>query len=160
MIFKDAKINQVLYSFNRANCEVETSKIITVSPSHLEIPQGQAVTGAYSPAPKMVVDITTDNQKTYTVNDTNELAYYLDCIITCNLSVLLKEIESHKAASEEALSKIEHHKACIAKCTELLSQYDPAQKERKEIDARFEKLENSLQSLTTSITDFINEFKK
>jgi len=160
MIFKDAKINQVLYTFNRANCTVEASKIVSVSPSHLELSQGQTVPNTFSPSPKMVVDIVTEDQKSYTVNDTNELAYTPDSVITCDLKALLKEIESHRMISEEALSKTEYHKDCIAKCTALLSQYDPAQKERQEIDARFTKLETSLQNLTSSITDFINEFKK
>ena len=158
MIFKDAKVGQVLYIFNRANCSVETSKIVTVSSPHLEM--SHAVPGTFSNSPAMVVDITTDSQKSYTVSDTNELAYTSDSVITCDVNALLKEIKSHKAISEEAISRIEYHKDCIAKCTDLINKYDPTQKERQEIDARFTKLETSLQNLTSSITDFINEFKK
>lgn len=108
-------------------------------------------------------------------NAINTLASSLNCDFNqlstalCNVRSAIEQVGGQVGFSAERVinavgmgdaaitSKLQD---CIAKCTALLSQYDPAQKERQEIDARFTKLETSLQTLTTSITDFINEFKK
>ena len=174
-MFKDARVGQTLYFFDQVNCSVEPYRIVSVGATRLEANYNQAgaakagtpglpVVPGYNPSQAtMVVDITVDangGQKTYTVRDTGELCGTTNGLVSCDLSIVLKEIEARKAVSEDALARTDYHKECVGKCEELLTQYDPSKKEKMEIDTRITKIEDSVNNLTTVINNFISEWKK
>lgn len=167
-MFKDSRAGQILYLFDRVNCDIVSNKILSVSAPRIEASYNQKVgsqptTNFIAPQPSMVVDITVETKngpRMYTVRDTNDIGYPDDGVISCDISTILKEVEARKLISEDAIAKVEYHNASIAKCNDLLMQYDPSKKEKIEIDNRFSKIEDSMQNLTNIVTDFINEFKK
>lgn len=81
----------------------------------------------------LVVDIVLDIEgtiNTYTFKEDTETGYFGSTVITIEKSNVIRETETAKAQSEEALSQVEIHKERIQKCNEILAEFNPAIKEK------------------------------
>jgi peptidoglycan hydrolase CwlO-like protein len=111
----------------------------------------------------MVVDITVEIEgasKTYTLKDSTEVGYTDTQVISGERSLILKEVESMKNQSEEALKQVDLHKERVDKCNKLIMEFSPELREKKLMDERISSLENSVTELANSIKSLVDEFKK
>lgn len=154
MLFKDLKPGYPIFLFSRTNVEVRQGKIVNVTPPHLDTHYGNPT--------EMVVDITIeDNGQTFTYafKDSTEVGYTKDLVVSPGRDVILREVEVMKTQSEQALAQVDNHKAIVEKCSQILSEFNPALKERKETEERFSKLEGSVGELKSMMQSLINELK-
>lgn len=146
MTFKEAKVGMPIYIFDRDSLSLITDKITCVVPSHFD---------ANVPAGKMVVDITTENNKKFSIDDNSRIAYYDNSAISLCKESLLKEIEIYRNNSEMILKDIEKHKNIVESCNNILVENNPSLKEKRETEARFNNIENSISELTSMMKEFI-----
>lgn len=141
MMFKDIKQGDAIYLFDRNNISIQTGKVTAVNPSHA---------GKYNNTFDMVVDLTIDvdgTMQTYTFKDSNEVSYAGQIMISPNIDSVLKEIKQTKNQSEDALKSVDKNREIVEKCTNLIAEFDPVYKERKENDQRYSKLENEIATI-------------
>lgn len=108
----------------------------------------------------MVVDITVENKgcpTTYTFKDDTETGYTGSLVITTDKANIIREIEASKGQSEEAIAQVEEHKQRVQKYTSILADYNPAIREKREIDARFGKLEDSMIELKSMLSGLLTK---
>jgi ornithine cyclodeaminase/alanine dehydrogenase-like protein (mu-crystallin family) len=144
MLFKDVKQGYPLYIFDRSSVSVRTASVSAVSFPHL----------SSKPNSGMVVDVTINidgNSQQYEIRDTSECAYVGTIMLSPNVESVLNEIRTLKAQSEEAIKLVDKHKENIAKCTTLLTEFDPVYKEKQATEERLSRIENSIGKLTTII---------
>lgn len=142
MLFKDLKQGYTLYVFDRTNVTINTVKIVSVTPPHIDTHYGNIS--------EMVVDITTeegDNNRTYTFKDSSEVGYSGTFVISPNRDNILRELEVMKSSSEEALKQVDKHRETVSKCSELLVDFNPQYKEKKETEERFSRMEESMRKM-------------
>lgn len=153
MLFKDLKNGFPVYIYDRNSIEVMQGKVVTVSAPHID-------KGNFNMTANMVVDITIEHQgcpTTYTFKDNTETGYTGSLVITTDKSNIIREIEAAKEQSEEALSQVEMHKNRVEKYTAILADYNPAIKEKRAIDERFGKLENSMDELKSMLSGLLTK---
>lgn len=154
MVFKEVKSGDSIYIFNRDAQSVKTAQVVNVSPSHIS--GGINSTPVANPFQNvnMVVDITVDidgNKQQYECKDTSEQAYAGVLMITPNINNLLSEIRSLKATSDSIIASIDKHHTIVDNCTALLTEYDPAYKEKQETENRLDKMENILSAICNKL---------
>lgn len=148
MYFKDLKQGYVVYIFDKQNISVRQGKVINVSLPHFD----NAKTSIHT---NMVVDLTVDdNGKTaiYTLKEDTDTGYTDSLIITTDKQNIVREVEIGKSQSEEILNQVEMHKDRINKYSQILAEFNPAIKEKQEIDARFGKLESSINDIKAMLS--------
>lgn len=153
MLFKDLKSGFPVYIYDRNSIEVMQGKVITVSAPHID-------KGTFNMAASMVVDITVERggcPTTYTFKDDTETGYTGSLVITTDKSNIIREIEASKEQSEEALAQVEMHKQRVEKYTAILADYNPAIKEKRAIDERFGKLEDSMVELKSMLSGLLTK---
>lgn len=146
MQFKEAQIGLPVYIFNRNELVLIADKIKMVNPSHFDI---------NVPAGKMVVDITTNGDKRYSIDDTLTIAYFDNCAISLDRDHILREIEIYKTNSESILQDISRHENIVEKCNKILIENNPELREKRETESRFNKIEDSISELKNMIAEFI-----
>lgn len=133
--FKDLKQGFPIYILDTKNISVTQGRV-TVPPTKPYF----SANGAFNA--DMMVDVTVSvggKTKTYTLNGDTEAGYdnSNSSIISTGKDLIVREIESLKSAS----------KAIVAKCSAVLSDFDPTQKDRNEMDDRLTRLENMLSQI-------------
>lgn len=154
MLFKDLKNGYPIYVFDRSVVKVTQGKVANVGIPHLDSHYGNPT--------EMVVDITVDidgQVKTYAFKDTTDTGYAGNLVISTVRDVIIHEVEALKTQSEQELSKRTMHEENAKKCTEILAEFNPVFKERKENEERFSKLENSVGELKDMIKGLVKELK-
>lgn len=149
MLFKDLKSNYPIFIFDRNAVTVEEGKVINVGLPHYDM--------HYS---GMVIDITIktgDITKTYTFKDSTEIGYADSLTISPNRDAILREVEAVKEQAEQALKLVDQNKSTVDKCTVILSDFNPAFKEKKETEERFNKLESSVGDIKDMIFKLVNK---
>ena len=93
---------------------------------------------------QLVVDVTVDvngEQKTYVLAADADSAYPQNMVVTTSRDVVLRELKAKKATSQQNLSMKDYHEECIVKCDKFIAMYDPAFREKQEMETRFTKIE-------------------
>lgn len=177
MAFKDIKIGQPIFLFDRNTIELKQGKVINTSNPYVNSGfNNGGMSGGFSPVDyskkvaTMVVDITAetpDGQKIYTFNDSSEIGYTGTLAISCNRQSILDEINGQLAQSEQTLAKMDYYKECAEKCKAIINDFDPKAKEKRETDERLSALEKNVSEMTKNIsemsrgmTDFFSQFSK
>lgn len=153
MYFKDLKQNYVVYIFDKQNIKVRQGKVINVSLPHFDSVKNAMHTN-------MVVDLTVEEDgknSIYTLKEDTDTGYTDTAMITTDKQNIIREIEMGKSQSEETLSQVEMHKDRINKYSQILAEFNPAIKEKQEIDARFGKLETSINDIKTMLSGITNQ---
>lgn len=151
MLFKDLNSNYPIFIFDKTDISVKEGKVVTKGLPHFDI--------KYNSPTHMVTDITIkigENTKTYTFKDDTEVGYVENLVISPNRDVILREVESIKDQSEQVLKQIDLHKTTVDKCNTILSEFNPAFKEKKETEKRFANLENSVGDIKTMLSNIMN----
>lgn len=160
MLFKDLKSGYPVYFLDKATTKYYQGKVISVAAPRYDNTQ---LNGLSQHATSLVVDVTIEADgatRTYTIPETSTLTYAANIVLSTDKDGIVREVEAMKSASEEALSKVEQHKATLAKCSELLEELNPAFAEKRAQDKRIESIESEVRSLGNIVKDFINEFRK
>lgn len=151
MLFKDLKSGYPIYIFDRDKVTFNQVKVLDVTPPHFD--RNFSTT-------EMVVDVTIEGfNKPYTFKDSTDTGYLNNIVISTDREKGIKEVEALKVQSEQVLSKKETYESNIEKCSNILSQFSPAFKEKKENEERFSKLEDSVNELKNMISGLVKELK-
>ena len=158
MLFKDLKIGYQVYILHKGeDIKVGVGKVTAVSPPRFPQTQGNFQ------AMQMVVDVTIDEDgtsKTYTTPDSLSVTYAgNELVIATEREGILREIETIKAHNEDELSKVATRRSVVAKCEQILTEWNPSFKEKRENEERFAKLETSMTDLKSMLSGLIKELK-
>ena len=140
MLFKDLKSGYSVYLFDRGTVKLVKSKVIDVTPPHFDSHYGNTT--------DMVVDVMLEgHNKPYTFKERTETGYVNDTVISTNLDVVMKEVESVMMQSEQGLSQQDTYKSNIEKCKKILSEYSPSFKQKQETDERMNSMEKTISEM-------------
>ena len=179
MIFKDIKPNHTVYILNQQEITLTKGKITNVSFPYIRDTRNpnQPVNNPYPAMNLMnserVIDVTIDMEgrsATYSIPEGLSVAYANNLVISTDLEGITKELQAMNGTSSQFLSTVdqqkEYHQNVFDRTSKILSDIDPASKERQAIDQRFSNLESNMkdmreniQDMSKSITAFLNEFK-
>lgn len=157
MLFKDIKQNHPVYVLDKQEMTVSQAKVTAVGFPRMDMmsksPNGVAQT---------VVDITIDNNSkvaTYTIPENLSVTYAGNIVLTTDKQDLIREIEAMKNSAEQIIESVDRQKQILEKANSLLSELNPVYKEKKEVDLRFNKIENSISEMKDMFINFINTYK-
>lgn len=153
-MFKNLKAGSIIYIFDRVNVVFTQETVTNVTPPHYD--------NHYSNPMDMVVDVSIDGHKNpYTLKDSADVGYTRNdtVIITTDINKALREVEAVKAQSEQILSKKDVYESNVQKCSDILSEYSPSFKEKRDNEERFSNLENSVGELKDMIKGLVKELK-
>ena len=148
MLFKDLKVGDTLYLFNKNNISLLMEKVVSVSAPRVDS----------NIAMGMVVDISISN-KTYTMKESSDICYTGNFIISSDRNSILRELESQKANNEALIAREEILKAEQPKLDSIIDQLAPERKERKEQEERMHRMEKQLGALTNMVEQLIKNRK-
>lgn len=157
MQFKDLKDAYLVYLFDRNNVSIKTGRVTSVTTPHMSTKPGATLANT-----GLVVDVivTIDGKSySYEVKENAESAYIDTTLFTSNIDIVVNELKIIKANSEEALKSIDKHKSNIEKCTNLLSEFDPIYKEKKETDDKINTLTQTVANLTAIVEKLNDKIK-
>lgn len=109
----------------------------------------------------MMVDVTISvdgDTKTYSFKDNTDAGFdnTKGQIISTGRELIIRELESMRATSEQALKQVEKHRSIVEKCTATLSDFNPTEKEKKQFDERITRIEQSNEQITKMLTQILN----
>lgn len=151
MTFKELKQGYNIYILDKDGMCVKQAKVVSVSTPHID-------KKTFEIGASLVVDVVLDVEGvvgTYTFKEDTETGYVQSTVITTDKQAVIREVEVIKTQSEEALSQVDVHKDRLQKCNDILAEYNPAIKEKKEIDERFGKLEGSIDELKSMLSGLL-----
>lgn len=148
MLFKNAKVGQVVHILDRKTAQYFVGKIEQpVSAPHYEPNH-----------PTLMVDvvINVDGQtRTFTIPENLAATYAGDLCIATETSDLLSELDQMEMQGEKTLQDVPRIEQMLASVKERKMQLNPALKEKQEQDVRMQKLETSVQNLTDMFRKFM-----
>ena len=145
MQFKDLKDGYLIYLFDKDNYTVKTGKVSNVTPPH-----ASAKPGATLASLGLVVDVIANvdgKNFSYEVKDNSESAYIDNILLSSNIDVIVAEIKALKSQNEEVLRSRERSEKNVKRCDELLAEFDPIFREKKETDDKIATLTQTVASL-------------
>lgn len=95
--------------------------------------------------------------KIYSLPENSSVANTPDGAILADREGIIRELTAIKSQAESALENTDLYRKNLETCKKLLSDLDPVAKKDAEVDARFNKLEQSMNSISTLLTNFIKE---
>lgn len=157
MLFKELKEGYPIYILHKdGEKRVSQGKVTNVSPSHMPtIPNVMNTM-------QMVVDITVDDNgcvRTYTMPDNLSVTYTDNLVLSTDKEGVIREVEVIKSKCEEELSRKDEYEKTVLECDNILKEWNPTFKEKKETEARFEKLETSVHDIKDMLSGLIKELK-
>lgn len=159
MQFKDMKQGYAVWFFDKEKVKVYQGKVVSVAVPRYDAPMfGQIQTQPSG----MVVDVTIDAegaQKTYTIPEGASVAYAGTLVLSSEKMDIAREVEAVKAASEDALGKVDWHKDVVARCFAVMEELNPAIAEKREQERRIEGIESEVKSLGEMVREFIREMR-
>lgn len=136
MEFKNLKAGHEVFAVDLQKVEVYVGKVVD-SPT---LPHTDPKYGIS----QLVVDLTVDvNGKptTYVLPADTDSAYPQNMVVTTSRDVVLRELKAKKSTSQQNLSMKDYHEECIVKCDKYIAMYDPAFREKQQIEERFAKID-------------------
>jgi len=159
MLFKDVKTGYPIFILHKTDPLIlSQGKVISNPTTHVS--QIQPFNPMNTQTTQMMVDVTIEDggvTKTYTIPETSSVTYGNDLVLSTDREGLIREVESMKAVSQDHLNQVSFHEKRLASCEKILSDLNPAFKEKKDTEARFGKIENDMKDVKTMITDLIKK---
>lgn len=159
MLFKDLKQNYPVYILDKQDIKMKQGKVTSVSFPHYD--NNYRPSSAQSNM-QMIVDVTIEaDGKTaiYSMPENASITFAGDLVLSTEQAGLTREVEAMKNQAEMILASVERQKEIVDKATALLTELNPAFKEKRENEERFGKIESSIANLSDMMQKFINEFK-
>ena len=156
MTFKDLKSGYPIYLLDRTALKYEQGKVMAVGLPHADVQPG-----SYG---KMLVDITIQTadgkQNTYSVNDSEQVAYAGVLLLTCNKDCIINEVHAINAQAEETLAKVETAKKTVTDCKALLEELDTTFKDKQETEKRFQKIDERFSGMEDKMDKILSAINK
>lgn len=159
MQFKDMKQGYPVWFFDKERVKVYHGKVVSVAVPRYDAPMFGQIQAQPS---GMVVDVTIDAegaQKTYTMPEGASVAYAGVLVLSSEKADIVREVESLRAASEDALGKMDRHREIVERCSEVVEVLNPAIAEKREQERRIEGIESEVKSLGEMVREFIREMR-
>lgn len=153
MMFKDIKQNYHVHILDKEQVKYMKGKVISVSFPRMMMTQSGA---------QQVVDVTIDCEgktATYSIPEHLSVTYAGNYVLSTTLDNLSKEVESMKHTAEQIINSVDKQKEIVEKASHLLVELNPSFKEKKDIEERFNKIENNMTEMKSMLSSFIREFK-
>lgn len=80
-------------------------------------------------------------------------------VLSSEKADIVREVESLRAASEDALGKMDRHREIVERCSEVVEVLNPAIAEKREQERRIEGIESEVKSLGEMVREFIREMR-
>lgn len=155
MLFKDIKQNYPVFILNKQDVTFSQGKVTSVSLPHMDN-SNPMVMG------KSVIDVTIETEgksATYAIPENVGIVYAGDIVLSTDRDGIMREVEAMKASAEQAIKNVERQKMIVEKSTSLLTELNPAFKEKQENEQRMTKMENSIEELKNMFAGFMKEMK-
>lgn len=133
MMFRDLKVGDTLYIYDRASIALTAEQVSSVSAPRVD-------------KSGMVVDVAVGNM-TYTFRDSSEVGFTPTLVISSDRANLLREVVAHKMGNESQIARVDQLKAELPKLDAVIDQLDPNRKEKKMMEDRLSKIEANLEKL-------------
>lgn len=156
MAFKDIKQGYSVYVLDKQNMTITEGKVITVGFPHIDVNSKPQVGIS-----QMVIDVTIESSQktaTYSIPENLSITYAGDIVLSVDKQSLSYEVQSMKTQAEKIIESVSKQKEIIDKAAYLLSELNPEYKEKKENEQRFSRIEDSINKLESTVTNFINSF--
>lgn len=144
MIFRDIKQGYPVYILNKRDLTILQGKVASAGFPRLD-------TNPMSGKTEMVIDITVDDGSgktgSYVIPEGLSVTYAGNLVLATEKAALAGEVEAMKSSAEQALASVDRQREILDKATALLSDLNPAFREKRENDKRFDDLESSVNEL-------------
>lgn len=155
MLFKDVKQNYPVYILDKQELTFSQGKVMSVG-----FPRMDVMSKPVNPInTQMVIDITVENggkSATYTIPEGLSITYAGNIVLSTDKEGLVREIEAMKNSAEFIINSMDKQKQILDKSNKLLSELNPAFKEKQEVDSRFANIENSINEMKEMFNKFLN----
>lgn len=149
MTFKELKQGYPIHILDKDKLEVKQGKVQNTSFPRVETMQSQR---------QMVVDVTVDcggKTTTYTMPEDSCVVYANNLVISTHQQGLIVEVEKMKAEAEQVLASVDKQKEIISKADDLLASLNPALKEKRETEQRFQQIEGRMNGVNDKLDRLI-----
>lgn len=144
MIFRDIKQGYPVYILNKQDLTILQGKVASAGFPRLD-------TNPMSGKTEMVIDIAVDDGSgktgSYVIPEGLSVTYAGNLVLATEKAALAGEVEAMKSSAEQALASVDRQREILDKTTALLSDLNPAFREKRENDKRFDDLESSVNEL-------------
>lgn len=158
MLFKDVKQNYPIYILNKRDVTIVQGKVTNVSFPHIDTGIPSYKIGAS----QMVVDVSIEAEgktATYTIPENLAITYAGDLVLSTDKASLVNEVEALKNSAEQIIASVEHNKSIVEKATALLSDMNPAYKEKQETEKRLTKMEGDVSEIKKMLSELSKQLK-
>lgn len=154
MIFRDIKQGYPVYILNKLELTISQGKVASAGFPRLD-------TNPMTGKTEMVVDVTVDDGSgktgSYVIPEGLSVTYAGDLVLSTEKSGLSGEVEAMRSAAEQALASVDRQREIVDKAGALLSELNPAYREKAENDRRFDALEGSVGELKGLVRSLIDK---
>ena len=140
MMFRELKQGDTIYIYDRVAVGLSTENVVSVSAPHMD--KNNTAIG-------MVVDVNLSNT-TYSFKDASEIGYTANLVISPNKSLILREVENHKASNENLLAKVDSMRDELTKIEKIIDVLSPERKEKRMMEDRLNRIEAMMERLINS----------
>lgn len=151
---KSLKNGNKIYLFNRGEATLEEAKVVSVSVPHFDARAGSSAS--------LVVDVTVEagaETRTYTMRDSADVSFVGNLTVCTGKESLLREVEGIKQQAEQTLDQVDKLKQIVVRCRELLTDMNPAEKERVEMEKWKSGMEADMRDMKGMLSSLIRELK-
>ena len=154
MIFRDIKQGYPVYILNKQDLTILQGKVASAGFPRLD-------TNPMSGKTEMVIDITVDDGSgktgSYVIPEGLSVTYAGNLVLATEKAALAGEVEAMKSSAEQALASVDRQREIVDKTGALLSDLNPAYREKLENDKRFDALEGSVGELKGLVRSLIDK---
>ncbi len=154
MIFRDIKQGYPIYILNKHELTISQGKVASAGFPRLD-------TNPMTGKTEMVVDVTVDDGSgktgSYVIPEGLSVTYAGNLVLATEKAALAGEVEAMKSSAEQALASVDRQREIVDKAGALLSDLNPAYREKLENDKRFDALEGSVGELKGLVRSLIDK---
>lgn len=153
MIFKDVNVGGLVYVLNRNEVSAFTAKIIKKSESYLNRMRGSM---------DMFVDLTLEfngGTRTFGLKDGSEVGYTEEMLIATDAKYVIQEARSIVEQAESDIAKEAQNRERLTRGNDIIENFDPVVREKRESEERLSKLEGSLDEVKSILKGLVKDLK-
>ena len=162
MLFKELKQNYPVYILDKQAVTFTQGKVISVSLPRMNVGSGTMPMMPTSSPTAMLVDVTIEadgRTATYSIPENTAVTYAGSTVLSTDREGISREIEAMRTTAEQVLSSVDKQKQILDKTQSLLAELNPAYKEKKETDERFNRIEGDVSEMKSMVRDLLNKLK-
>lgn len=162
MLFKELKQNYPVYILDKQAVTFTQGKVISVSLPRMGVGNGTMPMMPTNSPTAMLVDVTIEadgRTATYSIPENLAVTYAGSTVLSTDREGISREIEAMRATAEQVLSSVDRQKEILDKTQSLLAELNPAYKEKKETDERFNRIEGDVSEMKSMVRDLLNKLK-